>query len=674
MSLNFLKKVRKVKEAEKILAHRIFWMDLSALIVALMVCLYTASFSYLLILKHYSFMTYAWDLGIFNQAFWSTVKHGKLFYHTPELFINPSGNFLGTHFSPILFLILPVYVVYPAPETLLVLQSFVLALGAVPLFKLSMHALKSRVASIIFVFAYLFYPPLHGVNWFDFHVQAFLPLFFLSSMYFLEKQDWKKYFVFIILALLCEEHAAFIAVFMGLFIALRHRKRLKEALKTKNFKDAVFLSTTATVSLAIFWYLMTVWIRNAFFPVNPSFLSVFKASANWSVLGASDPILIPFYIILYPQRAISALQYDFLIKTGYLLILFGPLAFFSFYKTECLLPTLPWFVYSLFSNYQPYYLIYDQYPSYVIAFIFTSALYSISVLPSPRAKARRLAMIVLFSLAAYFVASPTSCIVSQFYDVGLRPATQHEHFIHEILSYVPVDASIMTQNNIFAHVSGRLNAYAIPIEVIWRQNELECEKFVNALLDGVDYVLVDVKTDYFASMKMFSILSKRTDFKVLVSADGIVLFKRNYDGKPLMLAPYKLTYYYNSLNLYAGEVTTDLNATNRNILHFNGSLGSAPLFWSSPRALLPPGNYTVSLRMKLNGTGELFRVELCCNKGQSVLKTKVYCSSDVVSGSWAFYSINFSVEQPLVDFEIRAVDMTENVNVYLDYIEVEQLA
>ncbi|MEM3766527.1 MAG: hypothetical protein QXU46_05830, partial [Candidatus Bathyarchaeia archaeon] len=76
MLSRFLEKIKKVKEIERILAYKIFWVDLSALIVALMICLYTIFFSCFTILKHYSFRTYAWDLGIFNQAFWFTVKYG----------------------------------------------------------------------------------------------------------------------------------------------------------------------------------------------------------------------------------------------------------------------------------------------------------------------------------------------------------------------------------------------------------------------------------------------------------------------------------------------------------------------------------------------------------------------------------------------------------------------
>jgi len=661
------------ERVEKVLARKVLWIDISFLIVVFMVCLYTAVFSHFTVLKHFIFKTYAWDLGIFNQALWTTIKYHKLFYCTPEIFINPSGSFLGTHFSPILFIILPVYNLYPSPEILLILQSFILALGALPLYKFSLHVLDSRMMSIVFVLLYLLYPPLHGVNWFDFHVQAFLPLFFLSSMYFLEKKNWKMYFLFMVLSLSCEEHVAFIVAFIGLFIILKSRKQLNEALRAKNFRDHVFLIPVATVLLAVIWYLMTLWIRDAFFPVNPAFISAFKASAYWSILGVQDPVLIPFYIILYPQRAISALQYEFLTKIGYLLILFGPLALLSFNKAEYLLPTLPWFVYSLFSNYQPYYVIYNQYPAYVIAFVFISALHSFAHKFSFYARARGLLMILLFSIVAYFIASPTSGLVNQFYDMGIGPSSQHELFIHKILSYVPVNASILTQNNIFPHVSSRINAYAVPVDVLWSANPSECEKFVSNLLFDVEYVLVDIKTDLSASIKIFKLLSTRTDFKVLASADGVVLFKKNYNGKTLTIAPYILTYSYRNLNLYAGEIIADSRAMNTYILYFNGTQGGAPLFWSSPRTLLPPGNYTVLLRMKINGTSDLFTVEICSNNGQKILKSKTFTEHNIIHGSWMFYSINFNTEYPLIDFEIRAVNIAKGVDICLDYIEIKQL-
>ena len=96
----------------------------------LMVLFYIGIFSINTLLRHYSFGSSAWDLGIFNQAFYTTVKHGKLLYYTAELYANPGGTLFGVHFSPILFLIIPLYALLPTPGTLVVAQTIIIAAGA----------------------------------------------------------------------------------------------------------------------------------------------------------------------------------------------------------------------------------------------------------------------------------------------------------------------------------------------------------------------------------------------------------------------------------------------------------------------------------------------------------------------------------------------------------------
>src|SRR4030042_7107842 len=93
-----------------------------------MIIAYAAVFSYFTILKYCAFRSYAWDLGIFNQSLWTTLNEGRFFRHTLELFLNPSGSFFTVHFSPILFLMLVLSAPLQRPETLLVLQSVVLAI------------------------------------------------------------------------------------------------------------------------------------------------------------------------------------------------------------------------------------------------------------------------------------------------------------------------------------------------------------------------------------------------------------------------------------------------------------------------------------------------------------------------------------------------------------------
>jgi len=85
------------------------------IIVFLCIILYTLIFSSYTILKHNAFNTYAWDLGIFNQGFWTTVNLDKLFYYTCEMHLVESGSFFGVHFSPILVTLIPIYLLSQTP-------------------------------------------------------------------------------------------------------------------------------------------------------------------------------------------------------------------------------------------------------------------------------------------------------------------------------------------------------------------------------------------------------------------------------------------------------------------------------------------------------------------------------------------------------------------------------
>jgi uncharacterized membrane protein len=74
-----------------------------------------------------------------------------------------------------------------------------------------------------------------------------------------------------------------------------------------------------------------------------------------------------------------------------------------------------------------------------------------------------------------------------------------ERMLHEVLESVPKDASILTQDNIFPHVSHRVDAYVIPDRWIHSGDIREIAvEFVNQTMDHVEYVLVDSKTDHLA--------------------------------------------------------------------------------------------------------------------------------------------------------------------------------
>ena len=524
---------------EKWLTARLCKIERSTLILYLSILAYGIVFSALSILRYDAFRACAWDLGIFTQSLWTTLNANKFFYHTCELFINPSGSFFGVHFSPILFIVLPFYWIAARPETLLVIQSFVLPLAAIPIYKLAKEYAGGRAVGLMFAVAYLIYPATQYVNLFDFHVQSFLPLFFSFTIYYLTKEKWSKYFFFMLLALSCEEHAAWATFAMGVYIAWKYRTQLASAVRRRKPQQNIILVPLLTMAVSGVWYWFTLWQRDTFFPTNPAALPEFLGAPNFQILGAKNPIEIPVLVFLRPLNAIQSFAYDGQIKLLYLLLLFGPLAFFSFRAPSALIPATPWLGFSLLSQTQAHHLLGHQYETYVVSFIFAAATFGLAKYQRKASNQKRVCSflkksahpryIATASLIFFLVVSPMSPVVSFLFPGYFSFSTGiHERLLSETINLVPSSASILTQNNIFPYVSHRVDAYVVPVIFLDSSIRNLTINFVNQTIDKVEYVLVDNKTDAVSTELVLSMLAAKPNFSLLASRDDntILLYCR----------------------------------------------------------------------------------------------------------------------------------------------------
>jgi hypothetical protein len=168
------------------------------------------------------------------------------------------------------------------------------------------------------------------------------------------------------------------------------------------------------------------------------------------------------------------------------------------------------------------------------------------------------------------------------------------------------------------------------------------------------------------------------EFGVFASAESIVLFKKHFFGNAIVLSPYTARYNYQTLTLFTGDWTIVPISTSERVLYFNGSFDYSPLFWYGPRTILPPANYNITLRLKANfpeiNVFPLLTIEVCSRDGNNVFISKTIITNELVGRSiWTDYSLLISLVTPLVDFEVRAVNVSSQAAVYLDYIDVRQI-
>ncbi|MCK6627082.1 MAG: DUF2079 domain-containing protein [Anaerolineae bacterium] len=134
--------------------------------------------------RHLAFETGAFDVGVYIQPLWNFIQ-GRDFAVS---IIEDNGPIRwATHVEPILFLIVPLYALWPDPRTLLWLQVAGLSLTALPLYALANRRLRSEWAALAVVLAFFLLPATEAVTLFDFHAVTFAPFFLLSAIYFLDR-------------------------------------------------------------------------------------------------------------------------------------------------------------------------------------------------------------------------------------------------------------------------------------------------------------------------------------------------------------------------------------------------------------------------------------------------------------------------------------------------------
>ena len=180
---------------------------------------YIGVFSFLTVTRHWAFRTHALDLGQYVQIVWSLTQDLRGPYMSlPEM------HAWGDHFSPTLYLLVPLFSLFPGPVFLLVAQSALFALGALPVFGVARRRLGSDQAAAAFALLYLASPSLHGVNIRDFHPAALAIPLLLTAAYCFETNRIGWFLLTVLLTLGCREDAALPVIGLGLWVALARRR------------------------------------------------------------------------------------------------------------------------------------------------------------------------------------------------------------------------------------------------------------------------------------------------------------------------------------------------------------------------------------------------------------------------------------------------------------------
>lgn len=171
-----------------------FLTDKSNIILLFIVIVFTLLTFGLALIKYLHFGGYYEDTTHFAQIFYRCTR-GE--FKTISI---AGKNLLGIHFSPLLYLFVPVYYLFPYPPTLFFFRSLFLSLSIWPLY-LILRSRFSRIFIFLFILAYLFFPSLAGLSIGEFHASEFAPFFIMFTFYFFIRKRFQPFLIFLLLSL-----------------------------------------------------------------------------------------------------------------------------------------------------------------------------------------------------------------------------------------------------------------------------------------------------------------------------------------------------------------------------------------------------------------------------------------------------------------------------------------
>ncbi|MGD2200330.1 MAG: DUF2079 domain-containing protein [Candidatus Bathyarchaeota archaeon] len=644
-------------------------------ILYICILLYIVIFTHRTYLKHFSFSSFAWDLGVFRQLIHSSVFDMKPFYYTPELYLNPTGNYLAIHFSPILITVFPIYAIYPSIGTLLLLKALILGAAAYPLYHISMHLTGNDRTSLVIAVAYLLHPGLHGANWFDFQPQAFIPILMFTMFLMLLNGRWYLYSLSLALTLMIQEHvfAIVIAMLVG-YLSYMDLENITFSIRGRRLDGLTI--PLLSIPLCVVYYVVSKRLMGLL-PITPEFFSVYKASGVFLRLNyQGETVNLPFYALTHLGRVFSALRYDALLKFLYILFLMVPLLFlplvtrFVFSNMVLLLPFL-------LSNYRAYYMVGSHYALYILPGLFISTIYA---LRSKGDNARTRRCLLLSSVVMITFLSPLSPLSttlnrdrSILWYPGPVTITDRTRWTHGVIDSIPRDASILTQNHIFPHVSQRTNAYVLPIDSFSDvQNEL-LESYVCSLIARSDYILFDLKSvdpwTLFAHRK----LSRSGEFGVKAFNDMMILFRRGEKTNTSIGLERRTIYTPSDMHISFGELVEDPTSVYGTAALSREGSGKGHFLYGPYTYLLDPA-YRVTFNVKASkpGEGYLGTLEVTSNRGDHLIAERDLYGYEVPDDGWKTFSLEVAVKRPvdLVEFRFYTVGACD---LSVDSIKVERV-
>lgn len=670
-------------------------------------------------LRAVNLATDTWDLGLYQQALWSTA-HGRPFWETADFETGGFGSLLQVHSIFLLYLLVPLYAAAPSELTLFVVQSAIVAAAAYPLFLLTRDLTASSRWGLAAGILYLSWAPTLAANLYDFHAESLLPLEIFLVVLLFERGRYGWGLLAAGIAFVSFELAPVLLFFVGVFFLLpdsrsfhrwsgafreRRKRGVERPALVRGIREALaerrVLASLSLLLLSLAAYGLLLVIRQDYL-------------AGWLGLSAFPPSPSGYTIGITPAQlnlSWANLAIGFGFKLTSWILFFALLGFIPFLAPRTLVLTAPWVTLSFFSSNTSYVFLGFQYGFIVGSALMVGLAYGLARLhrwlkesrsegappmdpapPStrtpearaPRATSRRLTALVLGLVVLVSVnvslspANPAldNAAFGSAYLVSYAPAPGFRA-VEQLVGLIPAAAPLIASDNIFPLVANDVNAYSF----FWVANP-----FLNLPFNATHlppFVLVSSTRTYAVPAWLSTVLYQPSVYGVRgivwsSPAGAVLLFEESYSGPTTAFdAPPNPAgaYFGNALDpQIGGYVTRDPAARYPSVIE--SAPGAAGALFGGPSFDLPVGNDTFSFAVEARAAtvgnpptasaSTLFLGASSWASGVGFSESLSY--GQLAAGGWINISFSVAISAPVIGFLVSGFAYTPAA-----VIEVEAL-
>ncbi len=454
-----------------------------------------AYFAAIGLLQYFSFHSYGWDLGLFDQVLWNT-SHGRWFEYSFRDYL-----YLGDHFQPVLLLLAPTALLGAGPVPLLVIQGSALGGAVIPLY-FAARRLGGSTSAWCVVGAYLLGLSVARALVYDFHPECFVPFLTFTSLW----------------ALVSGRTLVFVAACVGLLLLKEDMSLLVVALcwvawlgfghpRTAGPMAATAIAYSAVVSLVVIPHYVGVDTN----PIQERYAYLGDNPAEMALSAATRPDLLIGHLL-----RLSSLEATFLVLagTGFLALL-----------VPRLLPALLLLLFEPFlaeqvaqqSLTQHYMLVPASFAMVLAVLALRSPFWNrlpLTVASDGRASAVGGGLLLACSISLFMAASPLP--PSPVGDYARFNVDRHSQIAENFASMIPHHVPVSVQATYVPRLTQRRDIYEFPRVLNAGWVLVDENREVPAYdLAGFDECVEDLPS---------------LGFTVVREADGITLWHRDWAG------------------------------------------------------------------------------------------------------------------------------------------------